>query len=78
MIFEQYFKAYKTIIKNSINRYSNWVDCIFLRLNFGYKKMERMTGVGPPSQAWEARVLPMYYIRKTTIILYFDLIFVNF
>ena len=26
--------------------------------------LERMMGVGPTSQAWEARILPMYYTRK--------------
>ena len=25
---------------------------------------KRITGVGPASLAWEARVLPMYYIRE--------------
>ena len=25
--------------------------------------LERIMGVGPTSQAWEARILPMYYIR---------------
>ena len=25
--------------------------------------VERMMGVGPTSQAWEARILPMYYTR---------------
>ena len=31
-------------------------------------------GVGPTSQAWEARILPMYYIRMTERSLsdYFD------
>ena len=25
---------------------------------------QRTTGIEPASQAWEARVLPMYYVRK--------------
>lgn len=28
--------------------------------------LERTMGVGPTSQAWEARILPMYYARKNT------------
>lgn len=27
------------------------------------EKLERMMGVEPTSQAWEARILPMYYTR---------------
>ena len=29
--------------------------------------MERIMGVEPTSQAWEARILPMYYIRITEL-----------
>ena len=44
----------------------------FARLSVGPTKkipqtrddsLERMMGVGPTSQAWEARILPMYYTR---------------
>jgi hypothetical protein len=29
--------------------------------------LERMRGIEPPSQAWEAGVLPMNYIRKIVV-----------
>ena len=32
--------------------------------NLKIYNMERTMGVGPTSQAWEARILPMYYARK--------------
>ena len=42
--------------------------------------MERMMGVGPTSQAWEARILPMYYTRIEfyLIIIYLYSVIVKF
>lgn len=37
--------------------------------------MERAMGIEPTSQAWEARILPMYYARKSPN--QSNLIFVN-
>lgn len=30
-------------------------------------RIERVMGIGPTSQAWEARILPLYYTRKNPL-----------
>ena len=39
--------------------------------------MERARGIGPPTQAWEAWVLPLYDARRDKIILWEHGIVVN-
>ena len=37
--------------------------------NLARKQMERVMGIEPTSQAWEARILPLNHTREITVIL---------
>ncbi len=44
----------------------------FDNINHFSKKLVRAKGIEPSSSAWEADVLPLYYARKSKMILYRD------
>ena len=45
-------------------RYPAWPQVCWVR--FSDKRLERMKGIEPSYSAWEAAVLPLYYIRSDT------------
>ena len=45
--------------------------------SFLFQNLERAMGIEPTSQAWEARILPMNYARKSRQILSLQKFFAN-
>ena len=61
LIFQMNIYIKSMIYNNKSSTISNITNKKQTFVVFDYNFMEQVTGIGPASQAWEARILPLNY-----------------